>query len=66
MSFNESIQGGAGTCYLMASLGSIGEFPDHVKSMFVTNTTNAANAMAIRFYIRGKPWIVTVDESMLF
>jgi hypothetical protein len=50
----------------MASLGSIGEFPDHVKSMFVTQTTNAANAMAIRFYIRGKPWIVTVDESMLF
>ena len=66
ISYDEAIQGGAGTCYLIASLGCLGEFPDHVKSLFVTQDTNSAGAIAIRFYIRGKPWVLTVDRSMLF
>jgi hypothetical protein len=66
VSFNESIQGGAGTCYLMASLGSIGEFPDLTKSVFLTQTKNSVNAIAVKYYVRGKPWVLTVDEKMLF
>ena len=66
ISYNESIQGGAGTCYLMASLASIGEFPEIVRNVFLTKEKNSAQAIAIRFFIRGKPWIVTVDEKMLF
>jgi hypothetical protein len=50
----------------MASLGCLGEFPDKVKSLFLTQEKNSANAIAIKFYIRGKPWVVTVDEKMLF
>lgn len=44
----------------------MGEFPNHVKNLFLTQEKNDADAMAIRFYIRGKPWVVTIDESMLF
>ena len=62
----EPRQGGAGTCYLIASLGSMGEFPQLVKDMFVTKEKNDAEAIAVRFYIRGKPWVLTVNEQMLF
>lgn len=50
----------------MASLSCIGEFPDLVKNVFVTQTTNDAKAIAVRFYIRGKPWVLTIDEKLLF
>ena len=66
ISYNEAIQGGAGTCYLIATLGSMGEFPDLVKNLFVTKNKNDADAIAIKFYVRGKPWIVTVNEEMLY
>lgn len=64
--YDESIQGGAGTCYLMAALGSLGEFEPLVKNMFVTQEVNSIGATAVRFYIRGKPWVVTVDNELLF
>ena len=50
----------------MATLGSMGEFPQLVRDLFVTPTKNDADAIAIRFYIRGKPWVVTVNEEMLY
>ena len=34
--------------------------------MFVTKEQNAAGVYAFRFFIRGKPWIVTVDDTFLF
>ena len=66
ISYNEAIQGGAGTCYLIATLGSMGEFPDLVKNLFLTKQKNDADAIAIKFYVRGKPWVVTINEEMLF
>lgn len=60
------MQGGAGTCYLIATLGSLGEFPELVKNMFVTQEKNSAEAIAVRFFIRGKPWVITINEQMLF
>ena len=50
----------------MATLGTIGEFPDLVKDLFLTKSKNDADAIAIKFYVRGKPWVVTIDEEMLF
>lgn len=66
ISFKEPVQGGAGTCYLIATLGSLGEFPELVKNMFVTQEKNSAEAIAVRFFIRGKPWVITINEQMLF
>lgn len=65
-SWHDINQGYAGTCYIEAALASIAEFPDLVKNVFVTQETNSAGIYAFRFYIRGKPWIVTVDDYFLF
>ena len=50
----------------MAAMASMAEYPDIVRNMFLTQEKNSANAIAVRFYIRGKPWVVTVDHQMLF
>ena len=34
--FNDISQGGAGTCYVLASMGAIAEFPELVTDMFTT------------------------------
>jgi hypothetical protein len=59
-------QGYAGTCYILAAMGSLSEFPEILKETFVTKEVNKAGIYAIRFYIRGKPWHITVDDEMLF
>lgn len=60
------MQGIGGTCYITAAFGAIAEFPDVVKNVFLTQEKNDAGVYAIRFYIRGKPWIVTVDDVFVF
>ena len=55
-------QGYSGTCYILASMAALTEFPDLAKSVFLTQTINNSGIYAIRFFIRGKPWIVTVDD----
>lgn len=60
------MQGMAGTCYIEASMASIAEFPDLVKNIFVTTEKNDEGIYAFRLFIRGKPWIVTVDDYFLF
>ena len=64
--FNDIEQGGAGTCYVLASLGAIAEFPELVTDMFVSGQTISDEGIYnIKFYVRGKPWIVTVDDYIL-
>lgn len=60
------MQGGAGTCYIEASMGAIAEFPDLVKNVFITKEKNDVGIYAFKFYVRGKPWIITVDDYFLF
>lgn len=64
--WHDVIQGNAGTCYIMASMASIAEFPDLIKNIFVTKEKNDAGVYAFRFYVRGKPTIITVDDYFLF
>lgn len=64
--WHDIMQGSAGTCYIEAALGALAEFPDLVKNVFITQEKNSAGIYAFRFYIRGKPWIVTVDDYFLF
>merc|ERR1711990_890317 len=47
-------------------MGGLAEFPDLVRNMFVNTDTNSEGIYNVRFYIRGKPWVVTVDDYMLF
>ena len=50
----------------MASLSSLGEYPELLRSLFVNVERNNAGIYGVRFQVRGKPWIVTVDDYLLF
>lgn len=58
-------QGNGGTCYVMASIASLAKFPEYVRSVFL-NDYNEQGIYALRFYIRGKPWLITIDDKVLF
>lgn len=59
-------QGGLGTCYIKAAMSALAEYPDLVKAAFVNSAKNDEGIYTVRFYIRGKPWHVTVDDYMLY
>ena len=34
--FNDSVQGGAGTCYIMAAMSAVAKYPERIKDVFLT------------------------------
>jgi len=34
--------------------------------VFLTQTKNSVGIYGVRFFIRGKPWVVTIDDSFLY
>jgi hypothetical protein len=50
---------------ILAAAGSLSEFPEQVKKVFL-NQPNPTGIYALRFFIRGKPWIVTIDDDLLW
>lgn len=56
----------AGNCYIMAALGVVSEHTEILRNVFLIDHENEAGIYAFRFYIRGKPWIVTIDDIMTF
>jgi hypothetical protein len=66
ISWTEVNQGGAGTCYVKAAMAAVAPFPELIEDMFVDTSTNSEGIYNVKFYIRGKPWVVTVDDYMLF
>jgi hypothetical protein len=63
-------QGGAGNCYYMASIAAAAEYPQLIHDAFTTSSDNggdnAAGIYGVRFYIRGKPWVVDVDDALVW
>ena len=49
----------------MAALGAVAQHPEMLKSIFLTDEDNAAGIYALRFFIRGKPWVVAIDAQMV-
>ena len=43
-------------------MGTVAEVPALVDDVFVTDEKNAAGIYGVRFYIRGKPWVIDVDD----
>ena len=37
-----------------------------IKDLFVTKERNSNGIYGVQFFIRGKPWVVDVDDEMLF
>jgi len=52
----------SGNINISAAISSIAEFPELAKSTLITQDTNDAGVYAVRLYVRGKPWVVTVDD----
>jgi len=63
-SWSDTVQGGLGNCYMFAGLGALAEFPELLDNIFL-NDINDSGIYALKFYIRGKPWIITVDDETI-
>lgn len=47
-------------------MAAVAEFPEIVKSAFITKEFNKHGVYTIRFFIRGKPWLVSVDDEIAY
>ena len=45
-------------------MASLAEFPALIKNMFLTHTKNSAGIYAVVLNIRGRPWVVAVDDFL--
>jgi hypothetical protein len=50
----------------MASLAAVAEFPALIKNIFLTPYKNKASIYGVKLYIRGKPWVIAVDDYLMF
>jgi len=50
----------------MAAMSSVAPFPELINSVFLTKEKNDAGIHAVRFFIRGKPWVIDVDDRMFY
>jgi len=64
--WDQVTQGDIGNCYLIASLNSVSRDPNLIKSKFVSETLNEVGLYYLQFYIRGKPWVLSIDDQVLF
>jgi len=46
-------------------MASVAEFPALIKNIFLTQTKNNASVYGVLLNIRGKPWVVAVDDYIL-
>ena len=47
-------------------MATVAEFPQLLYDAFYTDEENAAGIYGIRFFIRGKPWVVDVDDALVW
>ena len=47
-------------------MASLAEFPELIKNVFITKEKNDAGIFAVLFHIRGKPWLIEIDNFFLF
>jgi|DEB0MinimDraft_12_1074336.scaffolds.fasta_scaffold44482_1 hypothetical protein len=50
----------------MSAIATLAESPQLIKDVFLTQTKNNVGIYGFRFFIRGKPWVVTIDDSLLY
>jgi hypothetical protein len=60
-SWLDAVQGYLGNCYALAAVGALAEFPSLIDKVFL-NDINSSGIYALKLYIRGKPWIITIDD----
>jgi len=55
-------QGQLGDCYFLTSLGSLAEWPDRVRKLFITDQVNKYGIYGLRMFYNGKRVEVVVDD----
>jgi hypothetical protein len=45
-------------------MASATEFPFLIKKVLLTPTVNSASIYGFKFWVRGKPWVVAVDDNL--
>ena len=60
------VQSSLGDCYFIAAMSTVAWRPELVKKLFLTEGISDAGIYHIKLYIRGKPWLIEIDDEMLF
>ncbi len=60
---NDIAQGLLGNCYFLAALSGLAEEPERVKLTIQTSEINKSGKYSVRFYLRGVPTTITVDDQ---
>jgi len=47
-------------------MSSVASRPNLIERLFVTPEANAAGIYTLKLYVRGKPWLVQVDDELPF
>jgi hypothetical protein len=63
---NNIHQGQENDCYYLSSISAIAEWPDRIKSAFLTQSYNNAGIFALKVFVRGKPTTIIVDDFLPF
>ena len=50
----------------MASMAAVAEFPAIIKNILLTPYKNKASIYGVKLNIRGKPWVIAVDDYLMF
>jgi calpain-15 len=50
----------------LASIGAVARFEALRNGIFLNREKNARGIYGVRFYIRGKPWVLAVDDRFFF
>ena len=46
-------------------MATVAEWPSYITDMFVTGVDeNGSGIYGIKFYIRGKPWVLHIDNKL--
>ena len=59
---NDISQGILGVCYFLAGLSAIAEFPSRLTKIFLNKTSNKYGIYSLKFYVRGVPTEIVVDD----
>lgn len=63
---SDILQGALPNCYYLSALSSLAEYPDRVRSLFITKAVNTAGIYVMRFCINGEFQEVVVDDLIPF
>ena len=56
-----------GDCYLISSLSSLTKHEEFIRNkIFITKNVNKAGIYTLRLFVRGKPWLITIDDEFAF